>query len=280
MIDNNDTNILYLSRILKDKYAAFFKRFEEALMKRDIAFELLENTCDIWARDYMPVQIAADNFVQFVYDPSYLKKYPEWKTDAGPIVRAMGLKTNQSKLLLDGGNVIQASDKVFLCDRIFSENETLDKADILRELETIFETDNIIILPTDPLDDFGHADGMLRVIDSDTVLINHYEKEDEAHKEKLLKVLKESKLHWEELPYNPYKNKSKRDAKGIYLNFLQMKDVIFLPIFGLEEDDLAIQKMEEVFSSSTIVPIMSNEIAKQGGVLNCISWNIKHEKED
>lgn len=276
MLQDNKTNKLYLSALLKgSKYLSFFNRFEEKLIERNIQFELLENTNDIWARDYMPVQIEEDKFVQFVYNPSYLKKYPELLTNVDPILSAIGVETIKSKLLVDGGNVIRSKDKIFICDRIFSENGGLEKSYILRELETVFETDKIIILPTDPEDEFGHADGVVRVIDTDTVLINQYRHEDASYKGQLLAVLKEAKLNWEELPFNPYDNKNKLDAKGIYLNYLQMEGVLFLPIFGLREDDLAIKKMEELFSASTIVPIMSNEIAKQGGVLNCISWNIK-----
>jgi agmatine deiminase len=276
MLQDSKTNKLYLSALLKgSKYLSFFKRFEEKLIERYIQFELLENTNDIWVRDYMPVQIGEDKFVQFVYNPSYLKKYPELVTNVDSIISTLGIKTNFSKLIIDGGNVIKSRDKIFMCDRIFSENRSLKKSYIIGELEAVFETDKIIILPTDPEDEFGHADGVLRLIDNDNVLINQYRKEDKAYKGKLLAVLKEAKLNWEELPFNPYDNKSKLDAKGIYLNYLQMEDVIFLPIFGLAEDEIAIKKMETVFPAQNIIPVLSNEIAKQGGVLNCISWNVK-----
>ena len=32
---------------------------------------------------------------------------------------------------------------------------------------------------------------------------------------------------------------------------------------------------EDVFPNSEIIPVVSNEIAEKGGVLNCVSWNIK-----
>jgi agmatine deiminase len=276
MLKDSHTNKLYLSALLRgSKYLKFFKRFEEKLTEGDIQFELLENTSDIWARDYMPIQIEKDKFVQFVYNPSYLKKYPDWVTNVNPILSAIGVETIKSKLLVDGGNVIKSKDTIFMCDRVFSENGSLNKSYIIGELEAVFESDKIIILPTDPEDEFGHADGVFRAIDNDNVLINQYRYEDEAYKGKLLAVLKEAKLNWEELPFNPYDNKNELDAKGIYLNYLQMDSVIFLPIFGMAEDEIAIKKMEEIFSTSSIVPILSNEIAKHGGVLNCISWNIK-----
>lgn len=64
-------------------------------------------------------------------------------------------------------------------------------------------------------------------------------------------------------------------ANGVYINFLQMKGKIFFPVFGLKEDEEAIKLISSYFPKSKIYPIDSNEIAKDGGVLNCISWNIK-----
>jgi len=52
-----------------------------------------------------------------------------------------------------------------------------------------------------------------------------------------------------------------------------MKGIIFLPVFGLLEDEPALEKLSSIFKEK-ILPVPSNEIAKEGGVLNCISWNI------
>ncbi len=82
------------------------------------------------------------------------------------------------------------------------------------------------------------------------------------------------------MPYNPYLNNKGLDATGIYLNYLQMKGIIFVPVFGLKEDKKALAIIKSVFPKENIVPVRSNEIARQGGVggggiLNCISWNIE-----
>ena len=39
---------------------------------------MLQGTKDIWAVDYMPVQIQDDEFVQFVYNPDYLQS-KKWR---------------------------------------------------------------------------------------------------------------------------------------------------------------------------------------------------------
>ena len=48
---------------------------------------------------------------------------------------------------------------------------------------------------------------------------------------------------------------------------------IFFPVFGVDTDSKAIDTAQNIFNK-TIVPVNINEIAKQSGVLNCISWEI------
>lgn len=64
-------------------------------------------------------------------------------------------------------------------------------------------------------------------------------------------------------------------AKGTYINFLQFENYILLPQFGLDTDDLAFIRTKELFPNYQVIPVNSNEIATNGGVLNCITWNIK-----
>ena len=60
-------------------------------------------------------------------------------------------------------------------------------------------------------------------------------------------------------------------AVGCYLNFLETEQALFLPVFGVDMDSEAIETAEAMFKK-TVVPVNVNEIAAQGGVLNCISW--------
>ncbi len=65
MITDFETNILYLSSLLTeiDKYKPFWNRLKPILLENNIEYELIENTRDIWAVDYMSVQITKERFV-------------------------------------------------------------------------------------------------------------------------------------------------------------------------------------------------------------------------
>jgi agmatine deiminase len=83
-----------------------------------------------------------------------------------------------------------------------------------------------------------------------------------------------SVLNWIELPYNPADDPTLTSAKGLYLNYLQMQQAVIVPVFKSTLDEKAVKILEEVFKGQTIVPFEANEIAKWGGILNCITWNI------
>ena len=73
MITDKQTTKLFLADCLPHKQPKFFKQFEKVLNDCKIKFHFLPDTKDIWAVDYMPVQVSKNEFVQFVYNPDYLQ---------------------------------------------------------------------------------------------------------------------------------------------------------------------------------------------------------------
>lgn len=277
MITDKQTNFLYLADTLPEKYPTFFRMFEKVLADCNISFQLLPNTKDVWAVDYMPIQVEKNNFIQFVYNPDYLRSTIKWNktiSDVDTICKKINLLPQKSGILLDGGNVIRTADKVIMCDKIFTENPTIKEKDLIKELQELFRVDKIIFIPTHPGDFTGHADGMVRFYDSNTVLINDYSKEDVEFQLRFRLSLHNANLNYIEIAYNPYSNKKDDYANGEYINFLQMQQAIIIPTFGLKEDEAVIKQFEQLFSGQKIATIDSNELALDGGILNCISWNI------
>ncbi|NCA74692.1 MAG: hypothetical protein EOM90_00005 [Alphaproteobacteria bacterium] len=57
--------------------------------------------------------------------------------------------------------------------------------------------------------------------------------------------------------------------------FLQIDKKVFLPTFDDEEKDRkAFNRFVEIFGEGNVYEIPSAEIAKGGGGLNCLSWEI------
>jgi len=277
MIPDKQTNFLYLADTLPKNYSNFFRQFEKVLNDSNINFQLLPNTKDVWAVDYMPIQIDKDSFVQFIYNPDYLRDTIKWSktiSDVDIICKQINLLPKKSNIVVDGGNVTRTTDKVIMCDKIFTENPNIKEKNLIRELQELFQVDKLIFIPTHPIDFTGHADGMVRFYDSNTVLINDYSREAMEFQLKFRLALHNAGLNYIEIPYNPYDNKKDEHANGEYINFLQMQQAIIIPTFGIKEDDVVIKQFEQLFSGQRIATVDGNDLAFDGGILNCITWNI------
>ena len=277
MIPDKQTNFLYLADTLPKNYSNFFRQFEKVLNDSNINFQLLPNTKDVWAVDYMPIQIDKDSFVQFIYNPDYLRDTIKWSktiSDVDIICKQINLLPKKSNIVVDGGNVTRTTDKVIMCDKIFTENPNIKEKNLIRELQELFQVDKLIFIPTHPIDFTGHADGMVRFYDSNTVLINDYSRETMEFQLKFRLALHNAGLNYIEIPYNPYDNKKDDHANGEYINFLQMQQAIIIPTFGIKEDDVVIKQFEQLFTGQRIATVDGNDLAFDGGILNCITWNI------
>ena len=274
MILDSESTTLYLSELIHSNNS-FFSCLSKLLWKRKIEYRFLPQTRDIWAVDYMPVQVSLNKFIQFKYEPDYLRpaKYAITKTNPREVCAAIGLNPIPSSIILDGGNVIKGKNWAILTDKVFKENPMIPQNRLINELEKLFEA-KVIIIPREPYDFTGHADGMVRYFDEDTLLINDYgEHQSDRYQSRLRRALDQHQFKLIEIPYSP-DDSNLNSAKGIYLNFLEMKDFILVPTFGQPEDEIAVARFENLFPNRVIETIDASEIAREGGVLHCISWTV------
>ena len=266
--------MFYFSSLLKtnDTYKPAGERLFATLTDHETPYQLLDNTRDIWLRDFMPVKTKSGKYISFRYEPSYLDDDPNLKTDfCKDISEKLSLKNIvYSAINLDGGNIVfsPSRETAIISDRIFMENRDYSSAELVQELEQLLEA-RVIIIPSLRSDMTGHSDGMMRFIDDNTAVVNDTPYQN-GLEQRISKKLKEHRINT--IPF-PYFDSPKNSAVGCYLNFLETEQTIFLPIFGDDMDSKAIDTAKNIFNK-TIVPVNINEIAEQGGVLNCISWEI------
>ena len=58
--------------------------------------------------------------------------------------------------------------------RIFTENPTIEQNKLIQQMENILQVDKLFIIPEYPDEMTGHADGLIRFLDEETVLINNF----------------------------------------------------------------------------------------------------------
>jgi agmatine deiminase len=278
MLPETATNTLCLSPLLKNKYRFWLKSFLDLLSDLKIRVEWLEGTKDVWARDYSPVQIDLNRFVQFRYEPDYLVGHDDVKTPPEPFKQIFKNRLTESNLVVDGGNLVYSENKVILTDKIFSENPGKPPQEIRRQLSRLLDAD-IIVIPREPYDPIGHSDGICRF----TVLVNDYTKVHPSYHERLLRNLSWHRIKWEFIPYNPVHTTSRGgipSAEGNYVNYLQVGRSVVVPTYKNRLDDQALKIIEKTHPNHSICPFESSLLAKDGGVLNCISWPLKKENHE
>lgn len=286
-----ETNTVYFSEQIKG-YRKCFEDIVKALNDHNVRIgNNIKRTKDIWARDYMPIQISKNKFVRYKYSPDYLlksddgerylTKYPEL-----PIGKDLIIDCN---VILDGGNIVICGNKVIMTEKVFQEN-ALPPSEITRRIEEAFGK-QVIWIPCDPHEieecrqrcelPLCHADGILHAIGDDTILLSNYKDYDLEYRKELLSRLrpyfKIKEFHFGEL----------RTANSwIYINYLQVGNVVLMPVLGEKADDIAQKQLknylQEVLKKNDfdIIPINSKELTFEaedenvGGSLHCISWNI------
>lgn len=280
MVTSKESNkVCFSERLLSDeRFTQTCNALTELLEKHSVKYSFLKATKDIWCRDYMPIQIDKEKFVQFRYEPSYLKDDFELQSDPKEVCKANNIKPQFSKINLDGGNVVNWSDRAIITDRVFDENpEYLSKNKLIAEIEKLLKVE-IIVIPQIKSDMTGHADGMVRFVDRNTLLGNNREQEYKYWKNGINKILKEKGIEYIDIPFLDHKEKNYPDhAIGCYVNYLEVENLIVIPIFETEKnkDQEVYDKFKEIFPNRKIETINYNEIGFFGGLLNCTTWTIK-----
>lgn len=267
--------VVYMSELLKTNYPKTCSHLIKILEMHDVKYAFLKGTKDIWCRDYMPIQTESGKFIQFKYDPSYLKGNKEWeasRSDVKEVCRVNGIEAQFSDINLDGGNVLICDGRAILSNRIFSENSNWDKEKLVSELSKLLECE-IIIIPAENDDMTGHADGMVRFVNRNTIVGNKLADEYKYWREGMEKVIEQYGLKYIDIPFFlPKDPKHPHSAIGIYVNYLEVNNLIVLPVFGRDEDKHAVDVLRQTFPDRVIETIDFNDVAQEGGLLNCTTW--------
>lgn len=274
MICDYQTNKVYLAEGIKG-YPKVAENLLYALYKEGIETEYLPHSKSkkhVWARDYMPIQLEENLFLKYVYNPDYLKSALDYIPPYISMIKSLKLKTKLTMFVIDGGNVVKFRDCVLMTDKVLVENCVRNELAFQRALEDLFEAD-VVFIPWDRYEMFGHADGMVRAIGYKHVLLNNYIDFDKNLRMEILERLTKEGFEVEELHYDMPRPSRYSWA---YLNFLQVRNRIFVPGLGLEEDEKALEQIKALFPSYRVIMVPGClELVRDGGALNCVTWNVR-----
>ena len=233
---------IIISDLLIKNHTKIADALRSILNKYDIKCEILE-TKDIWMRDFMPFLLDDGRLISYDYDPDYLKddRYSHLRTKVQPLKEHINL-------VLDGGNFVRLGGKAIMTDKIFKENPSKTKAEIIETIKQKCALNELIIIPRQPYDMLGHSDGMVRWINENSVLVNDFSNESKSFNDRLIRSLKKY---------------------GLNIKF--MNSLLIVPVYGTDDDYVAIEQIKKIYGGCKVETINLSEIIELGGALHCIT---------
>ena len=256
----------------------FYDDYVAALGKDSV---LKASMLDIWMRDFAPSN--ATHPVMFRYtavaQSGSQKDADDVQEALAVLAEDAGLFFEESDLLNDGGNFVDdyagniVISKKFLRDNNLSEEQA-------REKLTAFENiQNVAFIEADEQGGLEHADGVVSFVDVNTLIVNSYPEDKEYAqqlKADLRRGLPNVKIHDIITPYDGSEIYDERfgSACGLYTNALVTPERIYLPQFGIPEDEIALKQVQAV-TSREVIPVSSGQVCTMGGGVRCLSWQLR-----
>lgn len=273
MIADWDTDTAVFADLLPRQLPALWDRLAGVLRDHGVGVHLAGNCRDIWARDFLPVQVG-NEFVSFRYDPDYLRDFGHLRTDEAACDSLPFLTERRtSDLVIDGGNLVSSGSAVVLTDKIYRENPGRKREDVRSSLSRLLDASECVVIPKEPGDPIGHADGVVRFLDERTVVTNDYSDIDLGYGRRVDQVLARHGFEVVRIPYSvdPTVTDGIPSAVGNRVNFLRVGGLIVMPAYGVSTDAEATAVIQNRLPSARIVSLDCTDLARRGGVLNCVA---------
>lgn len=261
-------------------YPKFYKNFSAQLSEfHEVrALELP----DIWVRDFLPVQHQqTGQLYQTYFDPRYANYTPKFTAAIRKEVSGHFPKAKPCDVRIDGGNILIAPDGQYaFClekQTIFRKKEPAKKEYVEQELKRALGVREILWLPYQYGDKIGHIDGYIQFLGENLMEgtvelyggITTGSLLDYKGMHELYEYCHNKDIKSLELLCKPEED-DWLSAKGLYVNFLETSQAVFIPQFNLPEDDRAIETFKK-YTSKPLVKVDCSAIAHYGGAVHCLT---------
>ena len=271
-----DNMQIYLSEWIRN-YPEVYESLCVAFEKSGVKWHFLAHTAEVWARDYMPLHLGDGKYVTFNFFPDYLSSNKDkYVTCQDFVIRKMNINlVEHLDIMLDGGNVVRCGDKTIMTDKIISENPTIRPLKLIETIENTLNTE-LILIPWDMEEPYGHADGMVAYIGDGKLLMNNYGQMGEEAKPFRLRLHKILDCHFDVIEVS-YSGRLRKDA-WCYLNYVETPKTVIIPALSkdldCDNDRSAVKVFSNLFPDKEIIQVYAAPLVRHGGALHCVTWEL------
>ncbi|MEA2100076.1 MAG: agmatine deiminase family protein, partial [Campylobacterota bacterium] len=267
------------------------KRVKPHFKENKNLFFIEYETDDTWARDSSALSIEENEEIKlldFTFT-AWGDKFEATKDNAmsRTISKHYSCNLESIDFILEGGGVESNGVGTILttssCLLNKNRNKNLDSIQITKKLNQFFGATNILYLNHGYLagdDTDSHIDTLARFIDEKTIIYVACEnKEDEHYEElklmedELKNIAQTNNYKLIPLPMTEAIYFEEERLPATYANFLFVNGAVLVPVYGVKEDQKALQIFEDNFKNRDIIPINCSTLIKQHGSLHCVTMN-------
>ena len=235
---------------------------------------------DIWTRDFFPV--LPDKPVLFRYAAAAQSgsqtRADRVQADFVRLAKRLKLEINRVPWILDGGTVVaNGGGWAIVTDRFLTDNQ-LDRPEALAILRDHLGATQIAILPADPDDRLGHADGIAAFLTTNTVAIT------QGHDDYHAAVVQELRsafpgINIVELAFDEVDDAFDPEygsATGLHINATLTDRFLYVPTYGRDSDAPALEIIRAA-TDRVVVPVDASQVGRLGGSVRCLGAQMKGE---
>lgn len=266
-------------------------------LNRDVRYLALTRLHDVWIRDWAALPARQANgetvAVKFIYRPRYLSGRDASAAYADDmagrqLARMLFDRVEEVPLILDGGSITHNGEgRAIVSNRIITDNESVSIPALRETFKTLLGVDHLLFVPVPSGEVTGHLNGLIRFVSADTLAIAQYPETDSEGRAFTDELEQQVRKEWGRslrIVRVPCATPEARRTEGVGsvlgnpMGFLMIGSRIFVPTFGLPEDEAAVQALTRALPDREVIVLSIEEIqdlAQKGGHLQAItamSW--------
>ncbi len=267
--------------ILADQAAS--GEFTSAIGKE---YVLIEGQLDIWARDFGSANPEAPILFGYTAEGQGGGRTGQREAQAVQeqlvlLLDKAGIKRREPDLLNDGGNFVEDGAGRAVISRKFLRDNRLSESTAREILQDGLGLSDIAFIEADEQGGLEHSDGVAAFLEPGLLVINSYPDDPDyarALRRDLALALPNVRIHEIAAPYDGSQVYDERfgSACGLYTNMLVTPHRIYLPQFGIAQDEQALATIREL-TDKQVIPVPSGAICQMGGGVRCMSWQLRGE---
>ena len=255
-------------------YRQFFNEFYPKLKEYHKAETL--DLPDIWVRDFLPVQnIKTGQLHQMFFDPRYANYTPQFIALIRHAVHNCFPQAKPCDLRIDGGNMVlnPKRNMVFCFEKqtIFCKSKPEEKQKAEQTLKAALGVDKVVWVPREIGDEICHIDGYMQFLGDVLCLTNANVLSYRYLTDKQFKAIKPfiDRNNLLDMFYHIDEN-DYLSAHGIYVNFLETANAVFLPQYNIFRDEEVFNAIKR-YTEKPVVKVDCSKIAEYGGAVHCLT---------